>query len=210
MKASVIALLLFVCSFTLAQPVRIGMPLGDSELRDKLRRHVSQAYSQLGFTPEFIALPSERRLRLLIDGEIDADLFRICQLDEANDELLVVSVILDRLQLNAYSLNSAKLMNWQQRQDLLISHIRGFKMAEQQEFVGVRVLVNSDAQAFGLMLQGRVDIVLEDSRTAEKFLVAQQDMQSIVWQSVADFTMCHVVNRSLQPHLPAITQQLQQ
>uniref|UniRef100_UPI004047B4C9 hypothetical protein n=1 Tax=Rheinheimera sp. TaxID=1869214 RepID=UPI004047B4C9 len=116
MKASVIALLLFVCSFTLAQPVRIGMPLGDSELRDKLQRHVSQAYSQLGFTPEFIALPSERRLRLLIDGEIDADLFRICQLDEANDELLVVSVILDRLQLNAYSLNSAKLMNWQQRQ----------------------------------------------------------------------------------------------
>lgn len=209
MKISTLLFSLVLFNAMAGQPVRIGMPLGDSELRDKLQQHVSQAYSALGFTPEFIGLPSERRLRLLIDGEIDADLFRICQLDEANDELLVVPVVLDRLQLNAYSLSSGKLMNWQQRNDLLISHIRGFKMAEQQEFAGVRVLVNSDAQAFGLMLQGRVDLVLEDSRTAEKFLAAQQDMQSIIWQSVADFTMCHVINRSLQPHLPALTLQLQ-
>ena len=186
------------------------MPLGDSDLRDKLQQQVSLAYRELGFTPEFIGLPSERRLQLLKAGEIDADLFRICQLDEAYAELLVVPVVLDTLQLNVYSLSSAQIMNWQQRSELLISHIRGFKMAEQQEFAGVRVLVNSDAQAFGLMLQGRVDLVLEDSRTAEKFLAAQQDTQSIVWQKVADSTMCHVINRSLQPYLPAITQQLQQ
>ena len=210
MKTSGLVLLLLLCSYALAQPVRIGMPLGDSTLRQKLQLQLTAAYTALGYQPQFIALPSQRRFRLLKDGLIDADLFRICQLDETHPELLVVPVILDRLQLNAYSLSSAKLLDWQQRHDLLISHIRGFKMAEQQEFAGVRVLVNSDAQAFGLMLQGRVDIVLEDSRTAEKFLVAQQDMQSIVWQSVADFTMCHVVNRSLQPHLPAITQQLQQ
>lgn len=209
MRIFVFAVLLFIFNHALAQPLRIGMPLGDSITRQKLQLQLTQIYTELGFEPEFIALPSERRLRLLKDGEIDADLFRICQLDEAYAELLVVPVVLDTLKLNAYSLTSDKLMDWQQRKDLLISHIRGFKMAEQQEFAGVRVLVNSDAQAFGLMLQGRVDIVLEDSRTAEKFLAAQQDMQSIIWQSVADFTMCHVVNRSLQPHLPAITQQLQ-
>lgn len=209
MKPLVLALLLFVCSVALAQPVRIGMPLGDSGIRQKLQLQLTQIYTELGFEPEFIALPSERRLRLLKDGEIDADLFRICQLDEAYAELLVVPVVLDTLKLNAYSLNSDKLMHWQQRKDLLISHIRGFKMAEQQEFAGVRVLVNSDAQAFGLMLQGRVDIVLEDSRTAEQFLIQQHDTQHIIWQNVADFAMCHIVNRSLQPHLPAITQQLQ-
>ena len=210
MKATILALLCFTSSLALAQPVRIGMPLGDSELRDKLQHKVNLAYRKLGFTPEFIGLPSERRLQLLEAGDIDADLFRICQLDDAYSELLVVPVVLDTLQLNAYSLNSARLMNWQQRSELLISHIRGFKMAEQQEFAGVRVLVNSDAQAFGLMLQGRVDLVLEDSRTAEKFLAAQKDMQNIIWQKVADFTMCHVINRNLLPYLPAITQQLQQ
>ena len=209
MKIGALLLNLFAFSVVAAQPVRIGMPLGDSTIRQKLQLQLTQIYTELGFEPEFIALPSERRLRLLKDGEIDADLFRICQLDEAYAELLVVPVILDTLQLNAYSLSSARLMNWQQRNELLISHIRGFKMAEQQEFAGVRVLVNSDAQAFGLMLQGRVDIVLEDSRTAEQFLTQQADTKHIIWQKVADFAMCHIVNRSLQPHLPAITKQLQ-
>ena len=46
MKPSVMALFLFLCSFTLAQPTRIGMLLGDSGLRDKLQQHVSQAYSE--------------------------------------------------------------------------------------------------------------------------------------------------------------------
>lgn len=209
MRPSAFALLLFICSYALAQPVRIGMPLGDSELRQKLQLKLASAYTALGFSPEFIELPSERRLRLLIDGEIDADLFRICQLDEDHAELLVVPTVLDTLRLNAYSLSSDKLMNWQQRNDLLISHIRGFKMAEQQEFAGVRVLVNSDAQAFGLMLQGRVDIVLEDSRTAEKFLAAQQEIQHINRLHVADFTVCHIIHASLQPLLPALVLQLQ-
>lgn len=208
MKAIALVLLL-ACNYTAAQPVRIGMPLGDSELRQKLQLKLASAYTALGFSPEFIELPSERRLRLLIDGEIDADLFRICQLDEAHAELLVVPTVLDTLRLNAYSLSSAKLMNWQQRNDLLISHIRGFKMAEQQEFAGVRVLVNSDAQAFGLMLQGRVDIVLEDSRTAEKFLAAQQEIQHINMLHVADFTVCHIIHASLQPLLPDLVLQLQ-
>ena len=209
MKIGILLLSLLVFSVMDAQPVRIGMPLGDSTLRQKLQLQLTAAYTALGYQPQFIALPSQRRFRLLKDGLIDADLFRICQLDETHPELLVVPVPLDTLRLNAYSLSADKLVNWQQRSDLLISHIRGFKMAEQQEFVGVRVLVNSDAQAFGLMLQGRVDIVLEDSRTAERFLAAQQEIQHINRLHVADFTVCHIIHASLQPLLPALVLQLQ-
>ena len=46
MKPSVIALFLFLCSFTLAQPARIDMLLGDSGLLYKLQQHVSQAYRE--------------------------------------------------------------------------------------------------------------------------------------------------------------------
>ncbi|MDP2716525.1 hypothetical protein [Rheinheimera sp.] len=210
MKPSVLALLLLACSCALAQPVRIGMPLGDSALRQKLQQQLTQAYTALGYQPQFIALPSQRRFRLLKDGLIDADLFRICQLDETHAELLVVPVPLDTLRLNAYSLSTEKLTNWQQRSDLLISHIRGFKMAEQQEFAGVRVLVNSDEQAFGLMLQGRVEIVLEDSRTAERFLTQQAELAGIAMQQVADFDVCHILNHNWQQLLPALAEQLQQ
>lgn len=210
MKSSVLAVLLLACSCALAQPVRIGMPLGDSALRQKLQQQLTRAYTTLGYQPQFIALPSQRRFRLLKEGLIDADLFRICQLDETHPELLVVPVPLDTLRLNAYSLSADKLVNWQQRNDLLISHIRGFKMAEQQEFAGVRVLVNSDEQAFGLMLQGRVDIVLEDGRTAERFLTQQPELAGIAMQQVADFDVCHILNHNWQSLLPALKQQLQQ
>lgn len=186
------------------------MPLGDSTLRQKLQLQLTAAYTALGYQPQFIALPSQRRFRLLKDGLIDADLFRICQLDETHPELLVVPVPLATLRLNAYSLSADKLVNWQQRSDLLISHIRGFKMAEQQEFAGVRVLVNSDEQAFGLMLQGRVEIVLEDGRTAERFLTQQPELAGIAMQQVADFDVCHILNHNWQSLLPALTQQLQQ
>jgi hypothetical protein len=207
-KSSVLVLLLLTGACALAQPVRIGMPLGDSALRQKLQLQLTAAYTALGYQPQFIALPSQRRFRLLKDGLIDADLFRICQLDETHPELLVVPVPLDTLRLNAYSLSADKLVNWQQRSDLLISHIRGFKMAEQQEFAGVRVLVNSDEQAFGLMLQGRVDIVLEDGRTAERFLTQQPELAGIAMQQVADFDVCHILNHNWQPQLPALTRQL--
>lgn len=210
MKPSVLALLLLVCSCALAQPVRIGMPLGDSTLRQKLQLQLTAAYTALGYRPQFIALPSQRRFRLLKDGLIDADLFRICRLDETHPELPVVPVPLDTLRLNAYSLSADKLVNWQQRSDLLISHIRGFKMAELQEFSGVRVLVNSDEQAFGLMVQGRVDILLEDNSTAERFLTQQPQMHSVVGQNVANFAVCHIIHHNMQSLLPALTKQLQQ
>lgn len=208
LKNSVIALLLLSFTCLGATPVRIGMPQGETQLQHKLQNQLTAVYARLGFAPEFIALPSERRLRLLTNGEIDADLFRICQLDDTDSGVLVVPVELDSLRLNAYSLSTEKLHNWQQRADLLISHIRGFKMAEQQSFSGVRVLVNSDQQAFGLMLQGRVDIVLEDSYTAERYLTTEHSMQHIVWQSVADFAVCHVIHQSLQPYLEALVLQL--
>jgi len=205
------SLLLYLFTFDVvaAEPLRIGMPLGDSELRQKLQLKLTKAYSALGYKPEFIALPSERSLRLLKAGEIDAELFRICQLNVADAELIVVPVELDSLKLNAYGLSQDKMNNWQQRPELLISHIHGFKMAELQQFAGKRVTVKSDNQAFNLMLQGRVDIVLEDSHTAAQFLAMQPNLTHVISQHVADFAVCHVVHHSLQSVLPELIPQLQ-
>ena len=185
------------------------MPLGDSAIRQKLESQLRVAYTALGFEPEFIALPSERRLKLLTDGLLDSDLFRICQLEEDYPQLITVPIPLDTLQLNAYSLTDAKLVNWQLNPNLLVSHIHGFKMAEQQHFAGKRITVKSDVQAFGLMLQGRVDLVLEDSHTAEQFLASQQNMSAITSQHVASYAVCHIIHHNLLPHLPALTKQLQ-
>lgn len=205
---ALLLVLLLICCCALAQPVRIGLPLGDTGLRQQIKQQVDNAYRQLGYQPLFIELPSQRRLRLLREGGIDADLFRICQLDDNDSALQVVPVVLDKLQLNAYSLSASKLIDWRSRSELLVSHIRGFKMAELQHFAGKRITVANDEQAFGLMLQGRVDIVLEDSSTAERFLATATGTAEVIWHPVAAFDVCHVVSPPLYPLIPALSKQL--
>lgn len=201
MKACFYVVLLLACFSAVSLPIQIGMPLGDSALRQQLQQLLAAAYQELGYQTEFIPLPSERRLLLLTQGLLDADLFRICELDDAYPQLRVVPAPLGSVQLNAYSLSPGTLINWQAQQGLLISHIHGFKMAELQQFSGKRVTVNSDQQAFGLMLQGRVDIVLEDSHSAAPML-DHYAVKGISWQQVANFEVCHVLN-SAKDHLTA-------
>ena len=192
-----------------AQPIRIGMPLGDTPQRQAIQQKVSHAYQQLGYAADFIELPSQRRLMLLQGGLIDADLFRICQLDDKYSDVIVVPVELDSMHLHAYSLNADKLTNWQHRPELLISHIRGFIMADQQHFAGKRITVSNAEQAFGLMLQGRVDIVLEDSSTAAQFLATPPNDVEIAEQDVVSFGVCHILSQQRQDLLPALTAILQ-
>lgn len=202
------AIISFSCQLC-AQSIRIGTPLADTPQRKHIQQLVKTAYKTIGIEPEFIPLPSQRRLMLLQEGLIDADLYRICQLDTGHHNLLVIPFELDTMQLSAYTLDASKLTGWLQRRDLLISHIRGFKMAEQQQFAGKRVMVNNAEQAFGLMLQGRVDIVLEDSDTALPLLQQFGSSHSITSQTVVSFGVCHVLSQQQHKLLPALTTALQ-
>ena len=208
MKALWWSLFALLSAATSAQPIRVGIPLGDTAQKQLIQQKISAAYQQLGFEPQFIELPSQRRLMLLQEGLIDADLFRICQLDDEHSDVIVVPVELDSMHLHAYSLDASKLIDWQQHRELLISHIRGFKMADQQQFAGKRVMVSNAEQAFGLMLQGRVDIVLEDSFTAAQFLATSPDGAEIAEQDVASFGVCHILSQQRQDLLPALTDAL--
>lgn len=207
MWLSMLVLLSAACA---AQPIRVGVPLGETIQKHAIQQKLSRAYRQLGYEPQFIELPSQRRLMLLQEGLIDADLFRICELNNEHNDVIVVPVELDSMHLHAYSLDAEKLNNWQQRRELLISHIRGFKMADQQQFAGKRVMVSNAEQAFGLMLQGRVDIVLEDSFTAAQFLPQTPDNIKIAEQAVASFGVCHILSQQQQALLPALMKLLQQ
>ena len=205
MKSLWLSMLVLLSAACAAKPIRIGTPLGETIQKHAIQQKISTAYQQLGYETQFIELPSQRRLMLLQEGLIDADLFRICELDNEHSDVIVVPAELDSMHLHAYSLDADKLNNWQQRRELLISHIRGFKMADQQQFAGKRVMVSNAEQAFGLMLQGRVDIVLEDSFTAAQFLPQTPDNIKIAEQAVASFGVCHILSQQQQALLPALT-----
>lgn len=73
---SILIFLLFSAHTLSANTLVIGAPLNPTPMSLQLEQLLKTAYLQLGYRTEFIALPSERRLRLLQHGELDADLFR--------------------------------------------------------------------------------------------------------------------------------------
>lgn len=207
MKAVMLITLLFSLSGYSAELIRIGMPMENSKLRQSYQAKLEQVYHALGYRTEFIALPSARRLKLLSDSFIDGDLIRSCHF-AASENVLVVPVPIDELQLKAFSLNESSLSNWQQNKQLVVSHIRGFKIAEQVPLAGKRVLVDTDEQAFGLMLKGRVDIILKDGFTAEQFMQENADHSKLVVQNVKAFTVCHVIHAKHSKLLPLLSKLL--
>lgn len=187
----------------------IGTTSLPSDLSQHLEARLQQAYHQLGYQAAFLPLPSERRLRLVRQQALDADVFRLCTLQNDYPDILVVPVPLGELTLNAFSLDAATLENWQQNTKLLVVHVRGFKMAEQMEFAGTRLEIVSLAQAFALLQQGRVDIVLEDNTSASDFFASTPQWQAINLHSVdlERFSICHILGQHLE-HLAEPLRQL--
>ena len=188
----------------IAEPVTvtIGTTQSPSDLSARIEQQLTAAYAELGFNTRFIALPSERRLRLLTNNELDADLFRICQLAE-QENLVTVPARLGELMLQAYSQSVETLTQWQQNSELIIVHIRGLKMAELTPFAGSRVEVSDLQQAFGMLLQKRAAILLEDQRSAIAYLhQAGLTDAGLVATDLLPFAICHVLSTQLG-HLAA-------
>lgn len=189
--------------------ISIGNTQSPSELSSLIEQRLKLAYQQLGYQPVFFPLPSERRLRLVRSQELDADLFRLCTLQDEYPDILMIPVPLGDFTLKAYALSPKTLENWQSKHNLIVVHIRGFKMAEQAHFEGKRLEVASLEQAFGLLRQGRADIVLEDEPSATSYLTTSTDWVEGSWHAAAlnRLAVCHILGTHLQ-HLAEPLQQL--
>ncbi|SEA81959.1 hypothetical protein [Alkalimonas amylolytica] len=187
----------------------IGSTQSPSELSTLIEQRLQQAYQQLGYQPVFFHLPSERRLRLVRSQELDADLFRLCTLQDEYPDILMIPVPLGDFTLKAYALSTTPLENWQSNPSLIVVHIRGFKMAEQTHFAGRRLEVASLEQAFGLLQQGRADILLEDEPSAVNYLAGSTDWAEGSWHAAAlnRLAVCHILGTHLQ-HLAEPLHQL--
>lgn len=189
----------------------IGITTSRSELSQQAIQRLQQAYQRINVQVEFLAVPSERRLRMVLNQQLDGDLFRLCELAESYQELITIPVQLGSLQLNAYALDEHTLQQWQQNKHLIIAYTRGFKMAEQTSFAGNRLAVTDQQQAFGLLRQQRVDIVLEDDESADFFL-QQPDLEHgnvFASSTLALYPVCHILHAKHQLLADDLLQELQ-
>lgn len=208
---SISILLLCVChiiSPLRAEPILIGTTQSPSPYSVSIEEQLRTAYNKLGLQVLFIPMPSERRIRQVSNNQLGADLFRICQLSDGDETLVTVQAKLGDFYLQAFSLSEHTLRDWQQQTDLIIVHVRGLKMAELTPFAGSRFEVTDLPQAFGMLLQGRADIILEDQLSAEAYL-QQLQLPELTRVSLAPFAICHVLSKKLS-HLAEPLKQLLQ
>lgn len=193
-------LLLWLCYLAAplrADPILIGTTQSPSPQSLHIEQQLRTAYNTLGFQVMFLPMPSERRLRQVSNNQLGADLFRICQLGDDDDTLVTVQAKLGDFYLQAFSLSEQRLMNWQQQSELIVVHVRGLKMAELTPFAGIRLEVTDLQQAFGMLLQGRADIMLEDQLSAEAYL-QQHQLPELTAITLAPFAVCHVLSQELR------------
>jgi len=201
-----LCLVLFIHSAT-AKPLQIATSLSDSrELSQPIARLLQQAYAEIGLQITVVPLPAGRSLRMANQGLYDGELFRIGGLQSQFPNLLQVPVELRQLRLFAY-VRADRTDNWQQwqhRKELVIGHVRGFRLATQQQFAGNRVETTTLQQAQELLLQGKIDLLLED----EWSLPANRELQRLP-EVLAQAGLFHYLHIRHQALMPALMQALQ-
>lgn len=124
-------------------------------------------YKEVGLVPEFVFLPSERALKSVENGSVDADLGRavgstagyqnMLELHESVTEVSLIAVVKKGASLKGLTLAELKKHK--------VGAVRGTKMAEgTAASLGVPlVLVNTHQQLYQMLLHGRLEVVLTTS-----------------------------------------------
>lgn len=146
------------------QTLTIVTSLNQSAMSDRIELRLKAAYLHLGYQMNLQRLPAGRSLMMANAGNFDGELFRIPEVAELYPNLLPVPAPLERIQLHAFIKRNphTNYHLWQQNITLRVAYVRGFKMAEHFKFSGTPVPMNTVNQAVQMLLQDKVDVLLED------------------------------------------------
>lgn len=188
----------------------IAIPQSPSAMSVAIQQQIQTAYAALNLQVQFVDAPAKRRLLMLRNNEIDAELFRLCSMAEMFTDVIVIQQPLANLDLNAYFSNDSLKSNWRSNSKLRVAYVRGFYMAEQQLFAGTAVPVSEVEQAFALLQQQRVDVVLEDHESAADYLNRNPAHNvGLTFITVHQAPVCHVISERNAALAAPLLQQIQ-
>mgnify|MGYP000426774199 CR=1 FL=1 len=149
---------------------------------------LSEAFkrNQISFHAEYY--PSLRSLQLSNSGEFDGELHRVYNFFEVSDgkypNLLRIESLLLSVWLSAFSTKNLKIESWEDLNSYTVIFYRGRKNVEKQL---LRVLpkeqiheVNTDEQAFRMLVAGRADIVISESLQGNKIIANNPKLSHVV------------------------------
>ncbi|MGQ0708125.1 MAG: substrate-binding periplasmic protein [Rhodoferax sp.] len=147
--------------------LRVGVPEGTQPYIPLVRA----IYAEMGLQGQFIPLPGERSLRMLDQGELDADLGRghgtlaqypnVVEVEESVLQLHLLAVV--REDFGPTALTPVALRQWR------LGSVRGVKMADAflQRTGSQATEVNSAEQMYQMLRAGRIDVALASSSSLD-------------------------------------------
>ena len=211
-----LGLLMFFSQYGIAtqlETISVATSLNQSSMSDRIEHKLRSAYLKLGYGMTVQRLPAGRSLIMANAGTFDAELFRIAEIGTQYPNLLKVPAALEQISLFAFVVKhpANDYGDWQKNQKLRVAYVRGFKMAENYRYLGKPVAINTVTQGVQMLLQGKVDVLLEDpASVASATIELRPDGQLQQLPAVlATAELYHFVHKKHQHLIALLAAQLQ-
>ncbi|MES2018398.1 MAG: transporter substrate-binding domain-containing protein [Pseudomonadota bacterium] len=121
-----------------------------------------QAYAQANQPVEFVSLPIRRAMSMMLNGEIDGNLYRNATIALAHPELVRLETPINAAAVRVYTRSrTLNPINWQQLSGLRVAYRRGVIIIESHLGADVvRVEAKSEGDALRMAAAGAVDVAL--------------------------------------------------
>lgn len=161
--------------------LQIATSLSQSALSTQIEQQLRQAYSRLGYQMQLVRLPAGRSLQMTDRGLYDGELFRIDGVQHEFSQLRQVPVQLATIELLAFvrAEQQNTLRDWVLMKNIRVGFVRGFRLASQLQYAGHPVPVTTLEQAVGMLIQGKIDVLLEDQLSVLSVLPAKTGLAGI-------------------------------
>lgn len=175
-----------------------------SSLMVAIEEKLTRAYRQMGYQIRVEQLPAGRSLAMANAGRFDGELFRIADVEHDYANLIRVPVPLATIELHAFTRQGISLPNdWTMQRNLRIGYVRGFRLAGQVQTHGQVVQVTTAAQAVQMLMQDRIDVLLDDEASVRSVLGPNFSEVSMAAPVLAQAELFHYVH---QKHHDVATQ----
>lgn len=183
------------------QVLKVAINEGTQQYRPAL----TALYKEVGLVPEFVVLPSERALKSVENGDVDADLGRVLGGTAGYRNMIELSESLSEVDLIAVVKKDASIhrLTLAELKDHRVGSTRGTKMAEAAASkLGIRLtLVNTSQQIYQMLVNDRIDVVLTTS-----VVMPDADMAPLVTvlAPLATTTAVHVLHQKWSAWAPKL------
>ena len=174
-----------------------------------------KAYARIGITPQFVYMPLQKSLDMSNAGQTDGETARVKAITRLYPNLVEVPVAINFVEGIAFSKDSTvQIHKWGDLQSYKIAVVRGAKFIEISTDDMNRVLVEEFKDAFTLLDNNEVDLVVAPKITGI-YITHKLQLKDIhpvgsVLQKLDLYHFLHKNNAHLVPQLTQVLESMQQ